>query len=285
MVRLPGAANVVVWDGPANAAAVAAVTDPPCRRRIADRLLAGDAAVWVLLQCGRRDEDDAAADRVQQELNRMSADGQPPLTCSLVRVSRIDPAEKLLAETLLCTEPDLHGRDEPMAFPVFGRGRVLYALVGAGVNADNVRHTLDFLVGGCSCTIKRQNPGVDLLLTADWSVIAPTTPEEAPTTAAPADEIVPLTPLPRKAARPVTSEAVAGRPAGLTFGWSAARALRPYWSSSPDGWPCGRRSPPLDRRRAESRIYLTDSSRMAVSKSAWALSASPRALWASPRRR
>ena len=86
-------------------------------------------------------------------------------------------------ETLLSSEPDLHGRDEPMAFPVFGRGRVLYALVGAGVNADNVRHALDFLVGGCSCTIKRENPGVDLLLTADWSVITPTTPEE--TAAAP----------------------------------------------------------------------------------------------------
>ena len=39
------------------------------------------------------------------------------LACALVRVSRGDPAEKLLVETLLSSEPDLHGRDEPMAFP------------------------------------------------------------------------------------------------------------------------------------------------------------------------
>ena len=209
VVRLPGAANAVVWDGPWNTDAVAAVADSPCRRRIADRLLAGDAAVWVLLQTGRREADDAAADRVQKELSRPAADGQPPLPCSLVCVTRADPAEKLLVETLLSTEPDLHGREEPMAFPVFGRGRVLYALVGAGVNADNVRHTLDFLVGGCSCTIKRQNPGVDLLLTADWSVVAPTTPDETPAPTPPADEIVPLTPLPRKAVRPAAPESIA----------------------------------------------------------------------------
>ena len=201
VVRLPGAAKAVAWDGLWNAETAAALTDSPCRRRIADRLLAGGAAVWVLLQTGRREQDDAAAARIQGELDRPSADGQPPLPCSLVRVARADPAEKLLVETLLSSEADLRGRDEPIAFPVFGRGRVLYALVGAGVNAHNVRHTLDFLVGGCSCTIKRENPGVDLPLNADWSVITPTTPEERPESPAPADEIVPLTPLPRKPAR------------------------------------------------------------------------------------
>ena len=135
-------------------------------------------------------------------------------------MSRTDPAEKLLVETLLSTEPDLRGRDEPMAFPVFGRGRVLYALVGAGVNAENVRHTLDFLVGGCSCTIKRENPGVDLLLTADWGRSSRRTPEETSGLSA-AAEIVPLTPLPRKPARPAVSDSAEAAPSyGVSF-WLA----------------------------------------------------------------
>ena len=206
VVRFPARSQVrgVAWEGPLDADAVAAVTDSPCRRDIARRLLAGDAVVWVLLQSGRKDADDAAAARVEKELKRPAGEGRTPLPASLVRVSRDDPAEKLLVETLLSSEPDLRGRDEPMAFPVFGRGRVLYALVGTGINAGTVRHALDFLVGGCSCTVKRQNPGVDLLLSADWSVITPTTPEEAAAPAAPPDTLVPLTPL-----RPVPARAVA----------------------------------------------------------------------------
>ena len=146
-------------------------------------------------------------------------------------------------ETLLSTEPDLRGRDEPMAFPVFGRGRVLYALVGAGVNAENVRHTLDFLVGGCSCTIKRQNPGVDLLLTADWGPVVPAPPEESAGLSA-AAEIVPLTPLPRKPARPAVTDSAEAAPSyGVSFwltvgvgaavvlvlatGWLALRQKKP----------------------------------------------------------
>ena len=221
MVRLPGAANGVAWDGPWNAETVAALTDSPCRRRIADRLLAGDAAVWVLLQTGRRE---AGRRRGRTHSAGTGSAGRRrdsrPCPAPWFRVSRTDPAEKLLVETLLSSEPDLRGRDEPMAFPVFGRGRVLYALVGAGVNADNVRHTLDFLVGGCSCTIKRQNPGVDLLLTADWGVITPTRRKRTAGLSA-ADEIVPLTPLPRKPARPAASDSAEAAPSrGLGF-WLA----------------------------------------------------------------
>jgi hypothetical protein len=202
VVRFPAASRVhgTAWEGLLNAGAVASLADSPCRRDIADRLLGGDEMVWVLLQTGRKEADAAAAERIEQELKRPTDERQSPLRSSLVRVSRGDPAEKLLTETLLSTEPDLRGRDEPMAFPVFGRGRVLYALVGAGINAETVRHALAFLTGGCSCTVKRENPGVDLLLTADWSVITPTTPEEAPPAQAPSDESVPLHPLP--AARP-----------------------------------------------------------------------------------
>jgi hypothetical protein len=74
---------------------------------------------------------------------------------------------------LLGSEPDLAGLSEPMAFPVFGRGRVLYALVGAGITAENVRKAAEFLGGDCSCTVKRDNPGTDLLLIADWGEIKP----------------------------------------------------------------------------------------------------------------
>jgi hypothetical protein len=59
-------------------------------------------------------------------------------------------------------------RDEPIAFPVFGRGRVLQPLIGAGLTLDNVMFDSSYLCGACSCQVKEENPGIDLLVAAAW---------------------------------------------------------------------------------------------------------------------
>jgi hypothetical protein len=92
-----------------------------------------------------------------------------PVRFGVVEIARNDPDEELLVQTLLESEPDLARSDEPMAFPVFGRGRALYALVGAGIGEKNIREACQALLAWCSCDIKAQNPGTDLLISADWS--------------------------------------------------------------------------------------------------------------------
>jgi hypothetical protein len=209
VVRYPAAAPLEadVWAGRLSADAVRALVDSPARQDIARRLLAGESAVWVLLQSGDRARDAAAEDLVRKELrglqetlklpevdpeDQVSSGVRLPLRLSfaLVRVSRHDPAERVLAGMLLSSEPDLAGRAEPMVFPVFGRGRVLYALVGAGINTGNLRRAAGFLTGACSCEVKRENPGVDLLLTADWDALAEAAPERPPARAV--GETVPI---------------------------------------------------------------------------------------------
>jgi hypothetical protein len=167
VVNYPAATKIETdaWSGPLNSETVGALCDSPVRRQIADRLHAGET-VWLLLESGTRDADAAAAKAIEE--NRPAA---PPST--LLRLRRDDPAEGVLVRLLLGSEPDLAERREPMAFPIFGRGRLLYALVGAGITSDNVRQAGSFLGGDCSCTIKRDNPGTDLLLTADWSDVRP----------------------------------------------------------------------------------------------------------------
>jgi hypothetical protein len=158
------------WSGALTVEAIASLVDSPVRRELATRLHAGET-VWLLLASGTKAADEAAAKLVEE--NRAAAPRS-----ALLRVKRDDPAERVLVRMLLGTEPDLTGRDEPMAFPVFGRGRVLYALVGTGITADNVRQADSFLGGDCSCTVKRDNPGTDLLLTADWSDLRASGPPE-----------------------------------------------------------------------------------------------------------
>jgi hypothetical protein len=160
------------------------MTDSPMRREIAKRILEGETAVWILLESGDAAADGAAAATLARELPPLEkslklpehADGDPPLLSDLpLRVSfstlklrRDDPAERFLVDMLLQSEPDLVTPAKPTVFPVFGRGRALWALVGAGINKDQIEKTGAFLVGACSCIVKEENPGVDLLVTMDW---------------------------------------------------------------------------------------------------------------------
>jgi hypothetical protein len=189
VVRYPAATAIAepVWSGPLQAEAVRLLVDSPARQEIRRRILQGESAVWVLLESGRAEQDDAADQLLRAQLegmqqtmklpertgapeDRVEGEEQLPvrLAFSALRVRRSDPAEALLVRLLLHSEPDLPGRHEPMIFPIFGRGRILYALVGAGITESNLRETASFLIGACSCKVKKETPGIDLLLATNW---------------------------------------------------------------------------------------------------------------------
>lgn len=202
-VRLPEGEEdeALVWSGPADADHWQQVLDSPARRELARRLLAGESAVWLLLECGDAAKDASAGKVLEEALQTAQAElklpegvvtpGQldepgskaPPadvlhsdlplrLAFSVLRVAREDPAETVLRAMLMKLEPDLADYSgEPMVFAVFGRGRALEPLIGRGIHADNVREAASYLCGACSCEIKEQNPGMDLLLTADWAPV------------------------------------------------------------------------------------------------------------------
>lgn len=177
-----------VWSAPLTRESVEKLVDSPARKDIVRRLLDGESAVWVLVESGDAEKDGAAAALLEKELKTLEATLELPedlvaeeadgvldenapalrVAFSVVRLKRDDPAEAFLVASLLRTEPDLLGFDEPMAFPVFGRGRALYALVGRGIHEDNIAEACRFVCGACACEIKIGNPGADLLMVADW---------------------------------------------------------------------------------------------------------------------
>lgn len=171
----------------------------PKRDEIGKRLVAGEV-VWVFLESDNTDDNDKLflllneQLSIQQEtlelpeiddadLNDLSADPESlEIKFSIVRVSRSDASEKWFVEMLLSIEPDLRDAelvDQAMVFPVFGRGRALYALVGEGINPGMIRDAATFLTGACQCTVKAENPGVDLLIPMPWdNLIKVTEPVE-----------------------------------------------------------------------------------------------------------
>lgn len=189
-----------VWSGTVTEENAGSLLTSPVREQLVKQLLAGTSVVWLYLESGEKEVDNANYELLETELSRLEGELELPeidaadldelstspedlkLKFSALRLSRDNPDEKLLVETLLSSEPDL--RDEmfvnkPMAFPVFGRGRVLYSLVDKGITAGLIEDACRFLTGACQCTVKAQNPGTDLLVSVDWDGhISPTQPTE-----------------------------------------------------------------------------------------------------------
>ncbi|MFI5379141.1 MAG: hypothetical protein ACHRHE_07590 [Tepidisphaerales bacterium] len=214
------------WAGPLTAANIGLVADSPVRKAVAQRLIGGDSAVWILLASDDAALDDAAAKTLQTELKRLESEIKLPedpaarpedkplkLAFSVVRLTPGDPAEAALLGNLLRRDPEVAKRREPIAFPVFGRGRALCALVGEKmISRDNIEAAAKFLTGPCSCEVKDQNPGIDLLMVTDWgAAFAAAKPVESqlPTLGPPVPE--------RSAPAVATPVAVAPAPTGTLY--------------------------------------------------------------------
>jgi len=180
-----------VWYGRLTAEDAETLIKSPVRTEIARRILDGESAVWVFLESGDPEKDNPAAEILQTQLKKMENllkmpviinddtfndfvdinENGPELKVafSLIRLSRSDAAENHFINMLMNSEPDLFEYTSyPMAFPVYGRGRILYALIGDGINERVIQGACEFIIGPCSCIIKAYNPGVDLLMMTNW---------------------------------------------------------------------------------------------------------------------
>jgi hypothetical protein len=193
VVRFPASnrRSAVIWSGPLSTVGVAQLLDSPARKEMVRRITEGESAVWVLLESGDAAKDAAAAELIEGRLkylesvlelpkldaqdiaNGLVSVGQEGLRLgfSLLRLSRDDPRERPFIQMLLGSEADLEEMNSPIVFPIFGQGRALYALAGGGIGQETIDKAATFLIGKCSCEVKELNPGVDLLLAADWKVI------------------------------------------------------------------------------------------------------------------
>lgn len=174
-----------VWEGPLSRETARHIVDSPVRQELIKRLAAGQTTVWVVLESGQKEKDDAAASLVESQLRQLEQTLKLPeltndpaddllaatplkVAFSVLRVPHGSMDEQALAGMLVRCEPDLADRPDPIVFPVFGRGRALLPLIGAGITEKNIHDAAEFLVGPCSCQVKDLNPGFDLLLSADW---------------------------------------------------------------------------------------------------------------------
>ena len=177
------------WQGTLTADNVNSLVRSPVRTEITKRILDGQSAVWILLKTGDAAKDKMAEELLKKQLSIMNQEVSLPdqslieaedefrpdnpielrVEFSLISIAKDDLKEKVFVETLLAIEPDLVEYNEPIAIPVFGRGRTYYGLVGKGINPQMIEEHCHFICGACSCQVKQGNPGMDLLVAMDWT--------------------------------------------------------------------------------------------------------------------
>ena len=192
-----------IWNGNFTRNNINQILDSPTRRELVKRIFAGDSAVWLFLETGNQKEDDKLFNTLEKyakiaekeisvpegviqqsalydpnlllspgdEENILESSVPLKIAFSILRLSRKDPQEVILRSMLLRLEDDLLDKEmenKPMLFPAFGKGRVLPPLIGAGISEENALDDCGYLCGACSCQVKNQNPGMDILVKADW---------------------------------------------------------------------------------------------------------------------
>ncbi|MCX7045913.1 MAG: hypothetical protein NTX50_10575 [Candidatus Sumerlaeota bacterium] len=206
----PSEARVpLVWKGRFDRKIAEGLLDSPKRQEIARHILAGDSAVWVMLESGDKARDEAVATTLSTELARLrkelklptdddedtatsdtaeknaaapgNAAAQEPaieapsiplrIGFSLVRISRSDPAERMLVSMLTGSAPELAKKTGPVAFPVYGRGRVLGGIADDDITAEMIEEACCFLTDACSCFVKERRTGMDLLMSVNWDAV------------------------------------------------------------------------------------------------------------------
>ena len=192
-----------LWTGDLTVANAKAIIDSPLRQKIRDELLAGTSNVWLLLQSGNVSLDQEAEERLGKFLEEASEKTKLPegiipleeahqlrsgpdegpidmddvlrssvplkIHFSTIVVSREDPAEELFISMLLKHSPRMRSiTDQPIAIPIFGRGRVLEGMIGQDITLEHTLGASSYLCSACSCQVKEENPGLDMLMAVKW---------------------------------------------------------------------------------------------------------------------
>lgn len=196
--------DTVLWEGALDETALAPLLDSPARRELIRRIVSGDSAVWVV---ATKEADRGEVERVAGRLKFLEQVASLPvqnpsdpdsqlgpgpelkLAFSVLPLSLDDPVERSFAMMLAGPgHPEFVKEGTSFAAPVFGRGRVLGAWALDELDDAMIEDTSLFLTGRCSCRVKNENPGWDLLLKVDWESALSAGPAE---TAAPIPQPTP----------------------------------------------------------------------------------------------
>jgi hypothetical protein len=141
------------------------LSSSPLREKIAAELMAGKLSVMLYLKTDNKEKDEKGLNILRQAIV------SSPLgeIITVLELSRNSRDEHHFASMLLNVEDDLKDIQEPMLFGIFGRFKALEPLLGKGITEENINLMIDYFTAECSCLIKDDLPGTDILFTDKWA--------------------------------------------------------------------------------------------------------------------
>jgi hypothetical protein len=136
----------------------------PLRERIAKEIMEGKLCVMLYLTTGNTVKDEKSRVTILETLD--SSPFRNIIT--FIELNRKSVDESHFVSMLLNVEDDLGSINEPMLFGIFGRFKTLEPLLAGGISEENIGYLIDFLTADCSCLIKDDLPGTDILFTNNW---------------------------------------------------------------------------------------------------------------------
>ncbi len=181
-----GGRTINHWHGSLQEARTTGLIKSPVRSELTRRLQSGDAIVWLLLKSADDEKTAAVRELLRKQCKELPRKVELPegiglpgselfsevpllLQFSVLEIDPGDANEQFLVRQLTDFQADAATAGEPLIVPVFGRGRALEVVPASQLNADLIHNLTEFLCGACSCQVKEQNPGFDLLLSTDWN--------------------------------------------------------------------------------------------------------------------
>ena len=140
------------------------LTSSPLREKVAAELMAGKLCVMLYLKTDNKEKDEKGLSTLRSTIES-SPFGK---IITVIELSRNNSEEHHFASLLLNVEDDLKDIQEPMLFGIFGRFKALEPLLGRGISEENINLMIDYFTAECSCLIKDDLPGTDILSLDQW---------------------------------------------------------------------------------------------------------------------
>jgi hypothetical protein len=171
------------------------------REVLGEKIISGESAVWVLLESGDTGKDAAVEEALRRFATKASATLEIPdgvISQRDIASGEVDPnRDPIDMEDILRSKVPLKiafssmrlGRDEapeaffrqmllgisghenaaePLVFATFGRGRVMPPIPASKLTETSFLQAASYLCGACSCGVKEDNPGIDLVMNVAW---------------------------------------------------------------------------------------------------------------------
>ena len=173
------------------------VLSSPARRNWVGEIVKGASVVWVVIPGNDKNEADETRKKLDtilakaatqitvpegvlkpEEVNDVEGEIdledvlRSPIPLKIhfptMLLDRNDPAEAVFVAMLTQGIP-AEFREKSVIVPVFGRGRMLQPLPASRMTEALILGGCNYLCGACSCQVKDQNPGLDIVVQEDWS--------------------------------------------------------------------------------------------------------------------